>query len=122
MSHNRLNSVILQNLVREISYGTRVGGNLGKTFTHPEIIKNCKKLISIEIVYSNTVGGTRHSVTFGNLNFIEHMFTLQNTNVSSPSINDLVGVRLLGNDSSVYIDTSPSTGVIAFIKYIYIDY
>ncbi|WP_298066256.1 hypothetical protein [uncultured Cetobacterium sp.] len=112
----------LQNLVREISYGSRVGGNLGKTFSHPQIIKNCKKVISMEIIYTNTVGGTRHSVTFTNLDFVEHMFTLQNTNVSTPSINDIVGIRLLGNASSVFIDTSPSTGVIAFIKYIYIDF
>lgn len=112
----------LQNLVKEIAFGSRIGGNLGKTFSHPEVAKKCKKLLAMELVYSHDVGGTRHSITFSNLNFIEHMFTLQNTNVSAPSIDNIAGVRLLGNDSSVYIDTSPSTGVIAFIKYIYIDY
>lgn len=76
----------------------------------------------MEIIYTNTVGGTRHSVTFTDLDFVEHMFTLQNTNVSTPSINDIVGIRLLGNASSVFIDTSPSTGVLAFIKYVYIDF
>ena len=76
----------------------------------------------MEIVCTIDIGGTRHSIMFNNLDFVEHMFTMQNTNVSSPSINNIVGVRLLGNESSLYIDTSPISTVIAFIEYTYIDF